>query len=315
MRLEQLYIFEKVADTGSMRKAAEALYLSAQSVSKSMLQLEAEWNAPLFLRSRTGIELTAEGEQAYVLVRKVLEDVAALNTHFHVQHPKYQEQPNRTPVSLCSCAVMELFAFGTVNTLMEKYPEVPIQIDKRSSVQIRELLFSTAREEKLPDLVLNNETPAKMGVFRERTEARYNCYVLFEDELCLQVPQNDPLAALDRVPLSVLEDLPMLLFSGTPDRRTESEEILKGWGHELRNVSRISNIETCSQIALNHHRYCFVGFPSVEFRPLAGVVYVPLERPIVTNQLMLVKRRKRNRVIVNAFVRSMEDYFNLHQLW
>ena len=65
MRLEQLYIFEKVADTGSMRKAAEALYLSAQSVSKSMLQLEAEWNAPLFLRSRTGIELTAEGERLF----------------------------------------------------------------------------------------------------------------------------------------------------------------------------------------------------------------------------------------------------------
>ena len=315
MRLEQLYIFEAVAETGSIRKASEQMFLSAQSVSKAMIQLEAEWNTTLFLRSRTGIELTEEGARAYTMVQKVLEDVRALSDHFHVKDATRREQQNKVPVSLCSCAVMELFAFGTVNTLMEKYPEVPIQIDKRSSVQIRELLFSTTREEKLPDLVLNNETPAKLATFREKTESRYNCYVLFEDELCLQVPQNDPLASLDRVPLSVLENLPMLLFSGTPDRRTESEEILKAWGYELKNVSRISNIETCSQIALNHHRYCFVGSPSVEFRPLAGVVYIPLEKPIVTNQLMLVKRRKRNRVIINAFVRSMEDYFNLRQLW
>lgn len=315
MRLEQLYIFEAVAETGSIRKASEQMFLSAQSVSKAVIQLEKEWNTTLLLRSRTGIALTEEGERAYGMIQKVLADVQQLNAHFHAESPRRQEQRNTIPVSLCSCAVMELFAFGTVNILMEKYPDTPIQIDKKSSVQIRELLFSNAREEKLPDLVLNNETPAMMGLFREKVEARYDCYFLFEDELCLQVPQNDPLAELERVPLSVLEHLPMLLFSGTPDRKTESEKILQDWGYELKNVSRISNIETCSQIALNHHRYCFVGVPSVEFRPLASVVYLPLERRIVTNQLMLVKKRRKNRRITNAFVRSMEDYFNVQRLW
>ena len=60
----------------------------------------------------------------------------------------------------------------------------------------------------------------------------------------------------------------MLLYTGTPSQKTESEQILMDWGHELQNVSRISNIETCSQIAINQHRYCFVGYPSVGFRPM-----------------------------------------------
>ena len=93
-----------------------------------------------------------------------------------------------------------------------------------------------------------------------------------------RIPQNDPLAEYDTIPLTVLEHLPMLLYTGTPSQKTESEQILMDWGHELQNVSRISNIETCSQIAINQHRYCFVGYPSVGFRP-------------------------------------MDDYFNLKKLW
>ena len=33
MRLEQLYIFQEIAETGSIRKASERLFLSAQSSS------------------------------------------------------------------------------------------------------------------------------------------------------------------------------------------------------------------------------------------------------------------------------------------
>ena len=67
MRLEQLYIFEKVADTGSMRRAAEALYLSAQSVSKSMLQLEAEWNG----LGQEGWQFCMQGDGVLVFMREI----------------------------------------------------------------------------------------------------------------------------------------------------------------------------------------------------------------------------------------------------
>ena len=313
MRLEQLYLFYAAAETGSIRKAGETLFLSPQSASKALLQLEEEWHTKLFLRSRTGVTLTTEGEQAYILVQRLLEDVQALENHFQISSRARHEELR--PVSICSCAVMEPFAFGTVNILMEQYPNVPIQIDKKSSVQITELLFSTTQEEKLPDLILKNEMPENLVPLQKQSETNFNCYFLFEDELRLQVPQNDPLASLDYIPLSLLEDLPMLLYSGKPDIKTGSEKVLQQWGHTLKNVSRISNIETCSQIALNHHRYCFVGFPSVEFRPLAGVVYQPLERRIVTNQLLLVKKHRANRRITSAFLHSMEDYFNVQKLW
>lgn len=314
MRLEQLYIFQKIAETGSIRKASATLYTTPQNVSKAMIQLEEEWNTTLYLRSRTGVRLTQEGEQAYELIQKILEDIDALNQYFHVSGSNYFSDV-RLPVSITSCSLLEPFATGAVNTLLADYEKTPIQIDKKGSVQIRSYLFALNKEEEMPDLVLTNEIPEKMALFQKKTEKYYDCYFLFEDELCLQVPKNDPLANYDRIPLSVLEDLPMLLYTGTPAQKTESELIIQSRGHELKNVSRTANIETCSQIALNRHKYCFVGYPSVEFRPMANIDYIPLEQPITTNQILLVKKKRKNKSFTNAFIKSIDDSFNIKKIW
>ena len=159
--------------------------------------------------------------------------------------------------------------------------------------------------------------------------------VLFEDELCLQLPKNDPLSRYEKIPLKLLGTLPMLLFTGMPTEKTESEQILEKWGYSLKNVSRTSNLETCSRLAVNQHKYCFVsyrngskdkkqnnpaqycfvGYPSVEFRPMANVDYIPLERQILTNQMLMVKRKRRNKTFTDAFIRSFDDYFNLKKMW
>lgn len=61
MRLEQLQYFQKIAELRSIRRAAEELYLTPQSLSKSVMQLEEELGVTLYSRTRTGICLTPEG--------------------------------------------------------------------------------------------------------------------------------------------------------------------------------------------------------------------------------------------------------------
>ena len=316
MRLEQLYTFQKIAETGSIRKAGAALFLSPQSISQSMIQLEEEWHTTLYQRSRTGIRLTEAGEHAYRLIQRILEDVEELNRYFRVEDPLYATEI-RQPVFIRSCAVMEPFASGTVSLLAGEYPQTPIQIDIKGNIQTRSYFAGLDRcpGEEMADLVLTNEIPAKMEQFREQSARHYECFFLFRDELCLQVPKNDPLSGYEAIPRQLLETLPMLLFTGTPTEKTESEHILEEWGHPLRNVSRTSNLETCSRLAVNQKKYCFVGYPSVDFRPMANVDYIPLERSITTNQVMLVKRKRKNKIFTDAFIRSMDDYFNLKKLW
>ena len=61
MDFNWLYSFIKVAERGSITKAAGDLYLTQQAVSKQMLLVE-ELNLNLFNRSHNAIVLTRDGE-------------------------------------------------------------------------------------------------------------------------------------------------------------------------------------------------------------------------------------------------------------
>lgn len=58
-------IFYEAAKTGNISKAAEALYISQPAVSKSISRLEDALNHTLFIRSKKGVKLTAEGETLF----------------------------------------------------------------------------------------------------------------------------------------------------------------------------------------------------------------------------------------------------------
>lgn len=311
MRLEQLQYFQKIAELRSIRRAAEELYLTPQSLSKSVMQLEEELGVTLYSRTRTGICLTPEGRQAYQQICRILDQVEDLKQCFHRQ----DSENAAAPVTLFSSSALEMFAMGVINQHLSHYPNVPIQVGKMGSWQINEILMKEKDPANLPDLVLTHCVPKELEHLHSSTAANYICYMLYEDVLCLQVPIGDPLAKLDAIPSELLVDLPLLLYSPVPTEKTQSEMALAAMGYELRNVSRIANFETTSQVAFNLHKYCFVGFPSVEFRPMSGVTYIPLEANLTTKELLLAKRSRKNRAITDAFLHSVDEYYDMQLLW
>lgn len=64
--------FYKIVETGSFTKAAEALGYTQAAVSQMMRILEAELKLSLFVRMRTGIKLTPEGEALYPIIKKIV---------------------------------------------------------------------------------------------------------------------------------------------------------------------------------------------------------------------------------------------------
>ena len=61
MTLNQLRYFLAVAEHENYRRAAEKLYISQPSLSRSISSLEAELGVLLFDKNGRGIELTKEG--------------------------------------------------------------------------------------------------------------------------------------------------------------------------------------------------------------------------------------------------------------
>lgn len=72
MKLRQLEYFVAVAETGSIRRAAESLYVAQPSLSSQLAMLETELGGQLFVRKSRGVELTPAGRVFLAEAHRIL---------------------------------------------------------------------------------------------------------------------------------------------------------------------------------------------------------------------------------------------------
>ena len=82
MTLQQIRYILTIAETGSMNKAAELLYVSQPNLTSAVKELEKEFGFSLFHRSGRGVTLTADGIELIAYARQVQTQMDALNDHF-----------------------------------------------------------------------------------------------------------------------------------------------------------------------------------------------------------------------------------------
>jgi len=63
MTLQQILYATTIAETKSMNKAAERLYVSQPSLTSAMQELEKELGITIFLRTKRGVEVTSDGRE------------------------------------------------------------------------------------------------------------------------------------------------------------------------------------------------------------------------------------------------------------
>ncbi|MGB6241860.1 MAG: LysR family transcriptional regulator [Castellaniella sp.] len=73
LSIRQLEIFDAVAATGSVRRAAEQLHLTQPAVSMALAELERQLGSTLFDRERGRLHLNAQGAEQLPLAREILE--------------------------------------------------------------------------------------------------------------------------------------------------------------------------------------------------------------------------------------------------
>ena len=82
MQLQQLEYIVKIAECGSITKAAEQLFISQPSLTKSISHLEKEYGVQIFVRKPRGIELTDDGKDFVHYAKGVLTASQVLKQRF-----------------------------------------------------------------------------------------------------------------------------------------------------------------------------------------------------------------------------------------
>jgi len=124
-RIKQLRAFCYAVKFGTVVRAAEALFLSASSVSLQLSALEKELDARLLERTRPRLALTREGQMLYDLSRPLIEGMESLDQQFRTQR---QGMDAGEVTVAAGASTIQYLLPPVVRDFREQHPDVHLQL-------------------------------------------------------------------------------------------------------------------------------------------------------------------------------------------
>lgn len=193
MNFKELECFQIICEEKSITKAARRLYITPQGLSKTLRNLEYEFQIPLVNRNSTGITLTEAGQYLY-------EQLPGLMSHYYgiYNHIQRIRQNHNHEIDLLSAyGILRLVTPDCLREFQSQHPEIILHYREYPDKQV-ERLFSN-KEGNLAFCVGPSDFS---GFHAEKMESF---------EIKLLVYKEHPLAAKDSVTIMDLKDQPLYI--------------------------------------------------------------------------------------------------------
>lgn len=192
MTLNQILYFQKVARLENYHQAAEELYISQPSLSRSMAALEGELGVALFEKKGRGVTLTKAG-------RLFLEHADRITADCDVARGKMQElSSNGGKIDI-----------GYIFPLAGHY--IPHNVREfLNKEENKNVVFNFWQNHTpaIADKVKSGELDVGFGGYLKRDDMEF--FPLSAQELVIITPENHPLSGIDKVPLTALDHHPVI---------------------------------------------------------------------------------------------------------
>jgi DNA-binding transcriptional LysR family regulator len=292
MEFRQLTYAIQIAAERNFSRAAEKLHIAQPSLSQQLSKLEKELGVLLFKRSTNSVELTHAGSvfvnRAQQIVdmteqlRREMEDLADLR--------KGRVVVGSVPVTGAHVLPSVLPAFRAA------YPDIEIILIEETSKRLEELTVSGSTDVCLLSLPINEPALAYQPVI--------------EEEICLAVPPDHPLASRDGsrqpVPIGDLSGEPFILLKKGQGFRAIAHQLCTSAGFDPRVVFESGNIDTVQALVAAGMGIAFVPrmITRSDWNGRAPVYLSLEERPTRT----LVIAYRKGRYLSNAAEAFIETF-------
>lgn len=199
MRIEQLYYLNEVVKANSISRAAEKIFVTQQTISQSLLNLEKELGVTLLIRTHKGISLTEEGKLFHDQAALVLKGFGELKTCF------WQSVCADTAYGLhgsltlyCSTVLSEHYVSPILRRLMHQYPQVPIRLFEENNLSI----LSQVAHDPTSIGVLSIVAEYFNDILRDTYKNTLWYETLYLDELMACISTQSPLAKQSAISLA-----------------------------------------------------------------------------------------------------------------
>lgn len=242
MRLEQLNCLLAIDHYHSMNKAAEHIFVSQQSISVAVAQLEHEFQTSLVLRTNRGSFLTDAGKE-------LIEATQEFYTRCDKIKKKNAENAETEKLHLLIDFSQLVFWENIYLYYAMHHPGIRLSRTLMNYDEIEENLKK--QKESIAVVTLHSER-------LQEYEAKYNCKVCKVQKYVLYISKNSPLAGSNMISIRSLHDMQILIYSSeeTPSAVYYS---LQKYHLEERNNKFVYNVTTDLQkkLALNENVICF----------------------------------------------------------
>ncbi len=195
MTLTQLRYFCAICEHKSINKAASMLYVSQPSISAAIKELENELGCKLFLRYKSRLVLTKEGELFFDGAQKILQSCEGLVLQIrNYQRPAQQIRLGIIPIlgSALLPPVTKLF-----QQIEEQHPEYHFEVVEQNNAVILQALDNSAIDLAITNL--NSEIEKKYTVYMSR-KLPFKAYM----------SRGNPLSEHCSLSIEQIKDIPLI---------------------------------------------------------------------------------------------------------
>src|SRR5215472_1024305 len=221
MELRSLQYFVRIAELGSITRAAAHLQIAQPALTRHVQRLEDELDTSLFTRVNRGVRLTEAGHKLLESAQRILRDVerAGDEIRAHNAHPSGKIVLGVTP-TLCPVVVPDLFG-----RMRQQYPMIELKVVHAGTIRLEEFVI---------------DGRVDIGLMAEISRSRLIVSTpLAEEEMVLVTKPG----AWPRqiVSLAELRRIPLILGDGL---RAAMETLLAGRGVDLQVETELNDHET-----------------------------------------------------------------------
>lgn len=256
--LNNYKVFYTVAQTGSISKAAEVLFISQPAISKSIAKLEEGLEVTLFLRSSKGVSLTEEGALLFSHLEKAFHSITKAEDEIkRIGSLGIGQLRIGASTSLCKYILLDY-----LKQFIVAYPHIKVTIDCHSTVNTVKLLkedkidIGLICETDIPngyvydkltdihDIFVSNEAYLANLNYREQDESGAdNNPWLFAGNLTSIIGTEKKLAKKNLSHREILEKSNLMLLDRNNITRTHVEQYLASERIQPNQILEINNMD------------------------------------------------------------------------
>lgn len=292
MEFKQLLYFYEVSSKKSFSKAAQSLFLTQQTLSKSVASLEKDLGVQLFVRKSSGIELTSQGNY----LRERCEFLLPFLNEIENSIKKIVDTDIHKINFSLIYAGYSIFSIKLIN-------------DYNSLQTNHQILLSEKGEQDCKNNVLNGISDAAITTYPNNPND-FIIYPLTKEPMCLIVNEKHPLASKAVIVPADLEGLNLINIKDLPDSYSIFKENLEtDYGITVTLEHVVSDVFSAFEVCKNS-----CGAAIIVEKILSNFTYpytkaIPLKDNFATWDLYLIfkKNNKYKKEILKFF-----DYLKLN---